>query len=75
MVTFGVLRLAGDLRRHRRRGHLLWVRSIIVNPSLSLSRAAVAGAAGDKPVNPPGKFVGRWYCAGLRPDKDSGLML
>ena len=41
-----LLRLAGDLRRHRRRDHLRWVRSSIANPSLSLSRAAVAGAAG-----------------------------
>ena len=50
MATLGFLRLAGDLRRHCRRGHLLEVRGAIANPFISLDCAAVAGAAGGKPV-------------------------
>ena len=68
---FALLRLAGDLRRRRRRGHFLEVREVIVDPSIPSDHAAVAGAAGEKPVKSLGKFVGRRYCAGLRPDKDS----
>ena len=54
MVTVGFLRLAGDLRRHCRRGHLLEVRDSIANPAVPLDCAAVAGAAGDEPLNPLG---------------------
>ena len=49
------------------------VREVIADPSLPLDLAAVAGAAGDKPVKSLEKFVGRGHCARLRPDKDSGL--
>ena len=45
-----LLRLAGVVGRRRRRECLRWVCEVIANPSMCLSRAAVAGAAGDKPV-------------------------
>ena len=54
MVILGFLRLAGDLRRHCRRGHLLVVREVIANPAVPLDCAAVAGAAGGKPLNRSG---------------------
>ena len=52
VATLGFLRLAGDLRRHCRRGHLLEVRDSIADPAVSLDCAAVAGAAGDEPLSP-----------------------
>ena len=70
MVTVGFLRLAGDLRRHCRRGHLLEVREVIANPAVPLGCAAVAGAAGDEPLNPLGILSDERHCAGLRPDQD-----
>ena len=51
MATLGFLRLAGDLRRHCRRGHLLEVRGAIADPAVSLDCAAVAGVAAGKPLN------------------------
>ena len=54
MFILGLLRLAGDLRRHRRRDHRRCVRIAIWNPSIPSPRAAVAGAAGDKPGKPLG---------------------
>ena len=70
MVTVGFLRLAGDLRRHCRRGHLLEVRDAIADPAVSLDCAAVAGVAGGKSVNLLGFLSDERHCAGLRPNQD-----
>ena len=73
MVTVGFLRLAGDLRRHCRRGHLLEVRDAIADPAVSFDCAAVAGVAGGKSVNLLGFLSDERNCAGLRPDQDPRL--
>ena len=57
-ASFCLNRLAGDVRRRRRRDHLLVVLVTIWNPAVSSPCAAVAGAAGDKPSNPSVVFVG-----------------
>ena len=46
------------------------VRDAIADPAVSLDCAAVAGAAGDEPLNSLGILSDERYCAGLCPDQD-----
>ena len=73
-VTAASRRLAAVLGHHRKCEWYLQERTAIAFPVWPLAQVATTGVAGDELVKPSEFCRTSWYCAGLRPDKERGLM-